>query len=122
MWRYCKWRWCTYNSRHCSSCSFAGNREPLNHVTMNSTDLLENLRDISVDDAGERHEINIVSLASVLGVTVPALVSMLTELEHRDEIIVNISPEYKPGADLVDYNGTVKLMKAPPDDDAVPVQ
>lgn len=82
---------------------------------MNSTDLLENLREISVDENGQRHEMNIVWLASMLGVTVPTLISLLTELEQRDEIIVNISPRYKPGTDLVAYNGTVKLMQAPPD-------
>jgi len=82
---------------------------------MNSTELLENLKEISIDEKGERHDVNIISLASMLGVTVPTLVSLLTELEKRDEIIVNISPRYNPGADLVAYNGTVKLMQRPPD-------
>ncbi|MBX2906565.1 MAG: hypothetical protein KF744_11035 [Taibaiella sp.] len=83
---------------------------------MNSTDLLDDLRELTVDENGDLHEMNIIALASVLGVTVPSLVSMLADLERRNEIVANISPKYRPDTGVVDYNGTVKLITVPPDD------
>lgn len=83
---------------------------------MNSTDLLQDLRELTVDENGDLHEMNIIALASILGVTVPSLVSMLAELENSDEIIANISPKYGPDTGVVDYNGTVKLIAVPPDE------
>jgi hypothetical protein len=83
---------------------------------MNSTDLLDSLRDLTVDENGDRHEMNIIALASVLGVTVPSLVSMVTELERRNEIVANIRPDYRSDSGFVEYNGTVKLIAVPPDE------
>lgn len=82
---------------------------------MNSTDVLQKLRRLSLKE-DDREDVNIVALAAELDVSVSALVSMLTELEHRDEIIMNISPLYVPGEDHTVYTGTVKLMRTPPDE------
>ena len=65
---------------------------------INSTKLLEVLEDIA-RVRGYNTEINIEELAA-------------TELEHRDEITINISNCGQPGT----YNGSVRLMKESPDE------
>jgi hypothetical protein len=85
-------------------------------VLVNSTTVLRRLEAIA--RARKKAEnISIEVLAALLDITVPTLVSLLTELEHRDEIIVNISSKGDTAsAHGPEYTGTVRLMKDPPDE------
>ncbi|XZF16246.1 hypothetical protein ACTHGU_08915 [Chitinophagaceae bacterium MMS25-I14] len=81
---------------------------------MNSGTILETMKIIS-RHAGHNAELDIAELARILNITRPALVAMLIELEHRDEIIMDISNEENPDGEP-DYSGYVRLMLIPPDE------
>jgi hypothetical protein len=85
-----------------------------NTMATNSSDLFEIIRTISTK-AGDNVPIDIQHLAASANLSVPALISVLTELEQRDEIIVEITTSTDPAGDLV-YDGTVRLMERPPDE------
>lgn len=75
-------------------------------IAVNSTTVLEKLRLITANDSLAAVDIKV--LADCVGIALPALVSVLTELEHRDEIKLNIS---STGAGEPSYTGTVQLMR-----------
>lgn len=77
-------------------------------TTVNSTTVLQLLEDLARSHGNETIEIH--RLASLLEINITALVSILTELEHRDKIILNLSASSDV---LSEYNGMVKLMDAP---------
>lgn len=83
-------------------------------MSTNSSDLFEMIRTIS-NKAGDNIPIAIQYLAASTGLSIPGLISVLTELEQRDEIIVEITTSTDPAGDLV-YDGTVRLMERPPDE------
>ena len=72
---------------------------------INCTTVLEKLRIITGGDAHSRVDIHI--LADCMGVTVAVLVSVLTELEHRDEIKLDITTS---DTNELTYTGTVQIM------------
>ncbi len=72
---------------------------------VNSTTVLEKLRIITDGDAHRRVDIHV--LADCMGVSVSVLVSVLTELEHRDEIKLDITIS---DANELTYTGTVQIM------------
>lgn len=84
-------------------------------MTINSTTVLEKLRLITNNDSLASVDIKV--LADCVGASVPALVSVLTELEHRDEIKLEISTMNTSGAP--EYSGSVRLMDTPPDEQEV---
>jgi len=49
-------------------------------------------------------------LASALDVPITSLISLLTELEHRDEVILNISTTPGGLKNGLQYQGNVRLM------------
>jgi hypothetical protein len=83
----------------------------------NSTTILHHLECIAKAE-GMRTDIPISHLAELTGLSMAALVSILSELERRDEIIIELNTQGQPGDDLV-VDGTVRLMKTPPDEQAV---
>ena len=66
---------------------------------------------------GNHEKVNIELLATQLNIGIPALVSILTELEHRDEIKIEIASETDPASSELRYSGTVQLMRTPPDEE-----
>lgn len=76
---------------------------------MNSTTVLEKLKLI------DEHDVRIDILAQMMDISVPKLVAVLTELEHRDQIKMNITVQDDNTGNPV-YDGTVSLMKRPPDE------
>jgi predicted Rossmann fold nucleotide-binding protein DprA/Smf involved in DNA uptake len=80
---------------------------------MNSTLLLEQLELIS---KANNSKIDIEYLAAQLKITVPKLVSVLTELEKRDEIVIEITSSINVLTNQLEYAGTVELMRTPPDE------
>ena len=72
---------------------------------INSTTVLEKLRLIAESDEHRRVDIHV--LADCMGVSVPVLVSVLTELEHRDEIKLDITTS---DTNELTYTGTVQIM------------
>lgn len=89
-------------------------QQKITNVSINSTDLLNVLRTLPAHLAGDT-DIDIQYLAHHLDVSLPVLISLLTELEKRDEIILNIDTTNEASAGMV-YNGTVRLMERPPDE------
>ena len=83
---------------------------------MNSTELLEHLEHIS-DKTQDNIAVDISVLAKQLDISVLSLVSILTELEQRDEIILNISSVENTQTNELEYSGTVQLMSTPPDEE-----
>ncbi len=84
-------------------------------ITVNSTTVLEKLRLITANDSLAAVDIKV--LADCVGIAVPALISVLTELEHRDEIKLDISTMNTSGEPQ--YSGSVRLMDTPPDEQEV---
>jgi hypothetical protein len=83
-------------------------------VSINSTDLLNALKTFPAHSAGNAG-IDIRYLAHHLEVSLPVLVSLLTELEKRDEIVLSIDTTNEVSGGIT-YNGTVRLMERPPDE------
>jgi len=77
-------------------------------AAVNSTTVLQLLEDLRRSEGNEKVDIN--RLAVLLGTNIAALVSILTELEHRDKIILNLSASSDEHSE---YSGTVKLMDTP---------
>lgn len=82
---------------------------------INSTTLLQVIRQISFE-AGDNIPIDIAGLATQLGITVPKLVSVLTELEHRDLVMLNIKTDTDASTSEPRYEGTIRMMEIPPDE------
>ena len=64
----------------------------------------------------ENEKVNIGELARLLNIGTSPLLSILTELEHRDEIKIEISSQTDPATNEQEYSGTVQLMGTPPDE------
>lgn len=77
-------------------------------MNTNSTTVLNYLKDLR---ARQRDvDIDIHTLASALDVPITSLISLLTELEHRDEVILNISTTPGGLKNGLQYQGHVRLM------------
>ncbi len=78
-------------------------------MEFNSSTILEKLAAI----ATQRHnrQVGINELAATLDITPGKLVSLLTELEHRDEIMLQISTKEDAASGNITYEGTVRLMR-----------
>lgn len=81
---------------------------------MNSTTVLHTLEEIAEDT--DSREINIQALAHKLDITVPKAISLLTELEHRDEVTIEITTDTNAVTNEPIYSGFVRLMRMPPDE------
>ncbi len=80
---------------------------------MNSTDLLEVIKDMGAD-TGEPADIDIILLSQKTKIPVPKLLSILTELEQRDEIVLEVKTgEFE---NELRYSGHVRLMENPSDE------
>lgn len=86
-------------------------------TTINSTTVLQKLS--TIDNYAGHTGISIESLAAILNISVSKLVSLLTELEHRDEITMQISSVEEPQEGGNNYTGTVRLMRHAPNDPSV---
>ena len=84
---------------------------------MNSTELLRVMKQLS-EKAGTNIDIDIEQLAALLGINITALISVITELENRDQIMVNITTTSNNDTNQAEYAGTVRLMDTPPDEAA----
>jgi hypothetical protein len=82
---------------------------------MNSTDVLKALQDIEAQE-GYNGNVDIANLAIDLDISVNKLVSILTELEHRDEVSLNITNNGTDNPDAM-YKGEIRLLKRPPDEE-----
>ncbi|GAA4467436.1 hypothetical protein GCM10023093_23380 [Nemorincola caseinilytica] len=88
--------------------------ERIDHITiMNAATVLQKLG--SIDNYAGHTGISIESLAAILDISVSDLVSLLTELEHKDEITMNICTIENAPADGNNYTGTVRLMRHMPE-------
>jgi len=78
-------------------------------MEFNSSTILEKLAAIAI----QRHnrQVGINELAATLDITPGKLVSLLTELEHRDEIMMQISTKEDAASGNITYEGTVRLMR-----------
>lgn len=86
---------------------------------MNSTTVLEKLRLICNENTEPYPDIRVDILAQALGMSTTKLVSVLTELEHRDQIKMDISAA-QGNTGEPEYTGTIRLMRRPPDDTEQP--
>lgn len=86
-------------------------------TTINSTTVLQKLS--TIDTYAGHTGISIESLAAILNISVAKQVSLLTELEHRDEITMQISSVEGAQQDGNNYTGTVRLMRHAPHDPSV---
>lgn len=77
-------------------------------MNVNSTTILNYLKDLRSKQNDV--DIDIHTLASALDLHITALISILTELEHRDEVILNISTTPGGLKNVLQYQGTVRLM------------
>jgi hypothetical protein len=77
-------------------------------MNVNSTTVLNYLKDLR--SRQKEVDIDIHVLASALDLHITALISILTELEHRDEVILNISTTPGGLKNGLQYQGTVRLM------------
>ena len=84
-------------------------------MSVNSSDLLEVIREISVN-AGENIPIDVRQLAGKLDMSLPKLITVLTELEHRDEITLEVKTSTDPASGELLYEGTARLMEHGEDD------
>ena len=84
-------------------------------MVLNATILLQSIRQIS-SHAGDNIAIDIAALANQLGVTVPSLVSVLTELEQRDMVMLDIKTGTDASTGEPCYEGTIRMMELPPDE------
>lgn len=82
-------------------------------TAINSTTVLQKLS--TIDNYAGHTGISIESLAAILNISVSKLVSLLTELEHRDEITMEISTVAEDAEGTNKYTGTVRLMRHAPD-------
>lgn len=78
-------------------------------ATINSTTVLQKLT--KLDNYIGHVGISIESLAAILSISVKKLVSLLTELEQRDQITMQISTEENAAMGTNQYTGTVRLMR-----------
>lgn len=85
-------------------------------MEMNSTTVLQRLEEIA-HTRGRHSNIPIEELSSYLGISTAKVVSILTELEHRDEIIMQISTKGDAQISELNYTGFVRLMDTPPDEE-----
>ena len=83
---------------------------------MNSTTVLQKLEELASNPEVGSLSIDITALAAMLDITNAILVSLLTELEQRDEIIMEISSKNDPLSNEIEYTGNVRLMERPPDE------
>ncbi len=81
----------------------------------NSTDLLKAIRHIAAHQ--DRVQIDIRQLGEQVHLTLPALISILTELEHRDKIIMEVKTSLHPQSKEIMYEGNLRLMERPPDEE-----
>ncbi len=84
-------------------------------MMINSTELLEILKH-SYGNAGDHVSIPIADLAGQVGITVPKLISVLTELEQRDQIILNVTTYADPDTGELSYDGSIRMMSLPADE------
>lgn len=84
-------------------------------MAINSTELLEILQR-TYGRAGDHVSIPITDLADRVELTVPKLISVLTELEHRDQIILNVTTYADPDTGVINYDGSIRIMSHPPDE------
>jgi len=84
-------------------------------MEMNSTTVLQKLEEMA-QTKGRHTNIPIEELSAYLGISVAKLVSILTELEHRDEIIMQISTKGDAHTSELNYTGFVRLTDTPPDE------
>ncbi len=77
-------------------------------MNVNSTIVLSYLKDLRA--LQKEVDIDIHTLASALDVPITSLISLLTELEHRDEVILNISTTPGGLKNGLQYQGNVRLM------------
>ncbi|MBS1585544.1 MAG: hypothetical protein JSS82_08340 [Bacteroidetes bacterium] len=80
---------------------------------MNSSILLKEVEALT---GGTGATVSIQDLADALHISLPKLVAVLTELEHRDEIKMEIISELDPRSGELKYSGSVSLMDTPPDE------
>ena len=78
-------------------------------MEFNSSTILEKLTAIAAQR--QAREIDINELATLLSISPGKLVSLLTELEHRDEITMEISNKSDAASGNITYEGTVRLMR-----------
>jgi len=83
-------------------------------MVINSTGLFRVIKQISAE-SGDHVSINIAGLAVRVGMTLPKLISVLTELEHRDQIILDVKTFTDPDTGELTYEGAVRMMEMPPD-------
>lgn len=81
----------------------------------NSSDLLEAIRKIATHR--ETVQIDIQQLGEELDISFPKLVSILTELEQRDKIILEVKTSIHPQSKEVLYEGGLRLMESPLDEE-----
>lgn len=70
-----------------------------------------------IDVAPEMVHIDIQQLAGRLEIGLSKLVSLLTELEQRDKIILEIETTIHPQSGEQLYTGSVRLMESPLDEE-----
>lgn len=85
-------------------------------MDMNSSTVLQKLEEMA-QTRGRHTNIPLEDLANSLGITVATLVSLLTELEKRDEIIMQIVTKGGQDMEELNYAGFVRLMDTPPDEE-----
>ncbi len=83
-------------------------------MAINSTELLEILKR-TYGNAGDHVPIPIADLATQVEITVPKLISVLTELEQRDQIILNVTTYADPDTGELSYDGNIRMMSLPAD-------
>lgn len=76
---------------------------------MDATTVLQKLG--SIDTYAGHTGISVEALATILGISVSELVPLLTDLEHMDEITMDISTAETAAGDVASYTGTVRLMR-----------
>lgn len=78
-------------------------------MEFNSSTILEKLTAIAAQR--QAREIDINELANLLSISPGKLVSLLTELEHSDEIMMQITTKEDAASGNITYEGTVRLMR-----------
>lgn len=75
-------------------------------MNINSTELLD-LLDRHYGHGRANMPISVTSLATELGISVSKLISVLTELEQRDKIILNLTTYANPETGTLSHEGTI---------------
>lgn len=81
----------------------------------NSSDLLNAIQKIA--SHREIMQIDIQQLGEELDISIPKVVSILTELEQRDKIILEVKTSIHPQSMEVIYEGNLRLMENPLDEE-----